>query len=95
MRPESNRGSETIAGIPLEMVEGSTSAEKHENLGNMDMAPFMDLLHKKGFFYRSEPGMVIIVPSRFALVTTTTEVAHGLRWQIFGSKKLIQQFLEG
>eukprot|EP00969_Alexandrium_andersonii_P295064 13042286-Alexandrium_andersonii.AAC.1 len=58
-------------------------------LGNMQHEVFMALVGEKGFLYRSAPGAMVIIPPRFCLVNITVDdtPAHGVMWQLMGSRE--------
>lgn len=74
-------GSERIWGLPLERIPGQTFAEKQASLGSMRCSDFFLQAKGFGFYAELEPDTVLIIPSKFALVSisATAEVTHGLR----------------
>ena len=53
---------------------------KKRALDSMKAAEFLKLVSLKGFFVRSSPGDIFIIPGRYAVATTvsSTNESHGL-----------------
>ena len=73
-------GMERIWRIPLERIPGQTFTEKQANLGAMWMSDFFFQVKGFGFYAELEPDTVLVVPSRFAIVSVSGgDGCHGAR----------------
>jgi hypothetical protein len=75
-------GQETVFGIPLDVVAGSTLGEKEATLGKMTVQHLLATVDAQGFSYRATVGSLNLIPGRFAVIVCGSADAksHGLQW---------------
>ncbi|CAK0887740.1 unnamed protein product, partial [Prorocentrum cordatum] len=89
-------GEEVIAGIRANALAGVTAKEKSEQLCALSLESIVKLITEKGFAFHMKPNMMCVIPNGFAVIylnCSTTEVLHGLRWQMHGGKKNVEATL--
>ena len=77
-------GTETIVGIPLEAVPGSSVKEKRKHLYMSTVDTVRGMVERDGFVVNHDYSSLLVVPTGYLLIVASTGAvgAVGLRWSI-------------
>ena len=89
-------GTEYILGVPRKYCPGDSIDALYTHMTNFDAQSFIKLCMDKGFVYKSVPSNIVILPGSHVYVMVNAEgtAVHGLRWQMPGSSKNMEQTIE-
>ena len=86
-------GTEIVMGVPLHSLDGTTLSTKQRWFNAMPQGEFLKLVQKRGFYAKIEPGVAVVVPGHFAILSLVPDntPVFGLRMLVIGGVPSIKE----